>query len=118
MRSREHPSDRLCRGGVSFEDALELVEQEWATERAIAARGVEDAAFLMAMEQGHEQVNAALRHASRVWGEEQERARLRTVERLREDVHAAEAALDDEAARWLELLAASLEDGDYSRLAI
>jgi hypothetical protein len=47
-----------------------------------------------------------------------ERARRRTAERLREDVHAADAALEDEAAEWLGLLADSLEDGDYSRLAI
>jgi hypothetical protein len=64
------------------------------------------------------QIKAATRHAGRDYRAEMERARRRTDERLREDVHAAEAALDDTAAEWLDLLADALDRGDYSGLAI
>src|SRR4051794_19711964 len=99
------PSDRLSSGHVAgFEEALALVEQELACE---------DRAYRI-MDEGQAPIKAALRHASRAYREEQEAARLRTIDRLRADALAAEAALDDEAARWLGLLAESLESGDYA----
>ena len=122
MRTRhEHPSDRLSNGLVAdFGEALELVDAQFAVERAVAVRGVEDRAALAEMEQGHAQISAATRQARRAWREEQEAARRRTIARLRvaaDDLQGAADAVTDEV-EWLGLLADALDSGDYAGLAI
>jgi hypothetical protein len=122
-RPEEHPSNRLSQGRVSdFAEALELVEQEHAYERmlVLSRQGDEpaDDEELRRMDDAQAQLLTAVRHARRIWDAEQERARVRAVEWLRDAAGSAEAALDDEASRWLELLATALETGDYTGLAI